>query len=96
MLYKFTFYLLTYLLTLCDTGDVDYVDRYRHIHGSKPVMIPVDQLVIPREGKASVDSVPSKSKLFVSYRVSTGLENLEMSVNLAAVSGLTRSQKNVI
>lgn len=52
-----------YVSVLCDTGD--YVDRYRHMHGSKPVMIPVDQLV--REGRSSITLIiPSTSKSSVS------------------------------
>ena len=34
-------------------GDSDYVDRYRHIHSSKPVMIPVDRPVMPHEGRST-------------------------------------------
>jgi len=51
------------------TGDVgDYVDRYRHIHGSKPVMIPVDQLVLPREGTSTV----GPAKLHLTQNMKTG------------------------
>jgi len=45
------------ILSLCGTGDADYVDRYRHIHCSKPLMIPVDRPVIPHEGNSALLTV---------------------------------------